>query len=501
MERTAQLNEFFELATNHSKQSNDDDKGAGSSPEVAEADHASEERVRQEMMAHPLYEAMRMLHASVEHAISTTAARIESTLAALDTCPAATSRLESALLLSEAELLSASTSVKEFSETVQTTLTKLEEEKELEQITGNRWGRRKQGSKGTATSTASKGEKSPQTGLSTECLTHYQLALTMLDVSVVRWRLKVMLCKEEVVLYKNEMRLFRHDGVLTCEDPMQGLKRCPDGTLVPATATASAGVGSPITSSGAAGGKLSSEERAAASPSAPALSSGASGWRGGHKGGMGFGLVTGVSMQTLHLVDDVVKRATDTVKEAGARADSALTFALTGHTTGGLLPRGSGSGSGGGGGSGGVFSLSALASSGLPFSGGRKTSGPGVVAGGDKFVIPQFTYTSEEERQLGEQNAALQLAQRTSTAQDAKAVEAAVRELSQLTSLMTTKLTEQSEQFSSVLKNTEEANTLMEKATKEVAKPVNAFWNPTRQLIAVLWVCTMIMLLANWVAP
>lgn len=70
---------------------------------------------------------------------------------------------------------------------------------------------------------------------------------------------------------------------------------------------------------------------------------------------------------------------------------------------------------------------------------------------------------------------ALREEQEQASANDAKQIETAVRELSQLTSLMNEQVMLQSEQFSVVLKNTEEAQRTMSRALREVGKASQHF--------------------------
>lgn len=112
--------------------------------------------------------------------------------------------------------------------------------------------------------------------------------------------------------------------------------------------------------------------------------------------------------------------------------------------------------------------------------------------------VPQFVYDAAEEKRLTEANLVLQEQQKEASAEDAKAVEASVRELSQLTSLINEQVLQQNEQFSILLKNTETAQMNMQKGVGEVKKTLSHFWNSTRQLIACLWFSTLLLLFANW---
>lgn len=114
------------------------------------------------------------------------------------------------------------------------------------------------------------------------------------------------------------------------------------------------------------------------------------------------------------------------------------------------------------------------------------------------FYHPLSEYSTEELRQLTHERAALEEKQRLTLAEDAVAVETAVRDLGTLNSLVSELIVTQHEKFSVVLRNTEEAEGTMKKAVVELEKPLGSFWNPNRQLIAVLWVAMAVLLISNW---
>lgn len=278
-----------------------------------------------------------------------------------------------------------------------------------------------------------------------QVLMHYKEILSTLWNRLAKARLQVALAKEELAQYKNDMFLLGRCGVLTIgiddDDDDDG----EDYRNVKGQAMEAAGGGlhAPLKTAPPVAGNAA--ER------------------------MGFGRVTGATRQ---LMDGVVRRATDSVKVATAHADIALT--RVGAELGGFAAV-----VGGGGGA-----AAAAAGEPLPFRG--------------HYAAQPMELSSAEERALREENESLQLQQRAASAQDARAVERAVRELSQLTSIMNERVVEQSEQFTTMIKHTEEAHMNMEKAIKEVKKPIHAFWNPTRQMIALLWICTFILIVANW---
>lgn len=107
-------------------------------------------------------------------------------------------------------------------------------------------------------------------------------------------------------------------------------------------------------------------------------------------------------------------------------------------------------------------------------------------------------YTEEETLQLMQEHARLEARQCQVLAEDANQVEAAVRDLSQLNSLVSEAVSSQRETFNIVLKNTEEAQVNMQKATLELEKPLGKFWNARRQLIALLWCCILVLWISDW---
>lgn len=115
----------------------------------------------------------------------------------------------------------------------------------------------------------------------------------------------------------------------------------------------------------------------------------------------------------------------------------------------------------------------------------------------DNFFLP-LRYTPEEESQLLAQHVVLEERQRKVLADDAVAVEVAVRDLSHLNSLVSEAVLSQREKFMILVRNTEDAQLSMKKAVEELEKPLQSFWNPKRQLIALLWFCISIIWAANW---
>lgn len=411
------------------------------------------------------------LNDAAAEAIYRASAHIAAVVAAVDAAtPSSTAALQNCLLLSDAELLSVGSSLKAFAES-------------LVKAGGTRLD--------PTDTAASDGEGRSSSG--SGVVAHLQCTVSILEQRIAAKRLRVALAKEELALYKSELTLYGHCGVLSCSDEVAAkLVRCRDA--------------------------MTHE-----SPMTEALSRRDADWahhevdgvpQGPHKvpptGRSGFGT-------TFRVVDGMMQKAARTVKAAGSHADSALQVALTGGHAAArqLLQAGTtsvdellaftGTGAAGsvssavdGGSGGGSTDANGLARR-TQFSHGGGGRGLGVLVPLpqlEPFCVRDVT----EEAHLREQNAALLLEQQAATAQDAKAVEASIRELSQLTSLMNEQVVQQTEQFSLLVKNAEAAQTNVKKAVGEVAKPLQAFWNPTRQLVALLWACMALLLTVNWAA-
>lgn len=165
------------------------------------------------------------------------------------------------------------------------------------------------------------------------------------------------------------------------------------------------------------------------------------------------------------LLESVVKRVSNTVKEA----DDVFTRQL----------------------------LKSSAGKPITTNEGSVVSDRGLGKCKENFFLP-LQYTPEEESQLLTQHAALEEQQRKLLADDAVAVEVAVRDLSHLNSLVSEAVLSQREKFMVLMRNTEDAQLLMKKAVEELEKPLQSFWNPKRQLIVLLWVCISIVWVSNW---
>ncbi|CAJ1036850.1 hypothetical protein, conserved [Leishmania lindenbergi] len=414
-------------------------------------------------------------------AISHATAHISAVLAALDAVtPSSIAQLQNSLLLSDAELLSVSGSLKAFAET----LTK------VAALTATQRGRgRFKGtssaaadSKDALESLAAEGLDAQNGSAQSGVVAHLRQAISTLEQRIAAKRLHVALAKEELALYKTELFLYGHCGVLFCSDQVASeVGRCMETTRKEAALCGKRGDHRAVYAesdglSDDVGGKYRQQHTSSKFPTSKS----------------GFGT-------TFRVVDGMMQRAAVTVKAAGSHADSALQVALTGGHAAArqLLHAGTASvaelltfGAAARHGSRGDFS-SPAAEAGLTTAGGLALQ---------PLTLQPFQLTKEEEARLQEQNRALLEAQREASAQDAKAVEASVRELSQLTSLMNEQVMQQTAQFSLLVRNTEAAHANVKKAVGEVAKPLSTFWNPTRQLVALLWVCMVLVLAVDWVS-
>ncbi|KEG11087.1 syntaxin 1B/2/3 [Trypanosoma grayi] len=352
---------------------------------------------------HPFNRAFAAVSTAADVAVRATRSRIKAALRAMEECSPAVSELESILLLHEAELLSASNTIKDL-------LASLMEAKEQLKKQHSRWD--------GLFLFAKEETQSPTTAKpSLQLLQHLEAALETLEGTVGRWRLRLALCKEELALYKQEMFAFGRAGVLSCSDPAKTQEGGKDRHL-----SRDNNISQSVSC------LRNSEERPRS------------------------------AVAVVSVVDRVLKKAARTVTAAPLHSGAHVWSLMRGHGETGL----------------------------------RDLASPDRAA-------PQFVYTAAEEERLAQTNAALLEQQKQASAEDAKAVEASVRELSQLTSLMNERVLQQNEQFSILLKNTEAAQSNMQKGVGEVGKSLTYFWNSTRQLIACLWLSTLVLLIANWV--
>ncbi|EPY29387.1 syntaxin 1B/2/3 [Angomonas deanei] len=379
-------------------------------------------------LQHPLYDTTRMIHKTCRSTIRECSSQIVKTLQVLDTCPHSTTKVESRLLLCEANLLSCSTALKELIPTIakaqeQEVMASASSDKRSEEIRENN---RNVGEGG-------------QVLLPIHVLNHFEQQLVSLQSLVADCRLKVVLCKEEVALYKNEMVYFRNAGVLSCEeDPTAGYAEPSSGEQHDMLRNVI---------------EKRNEMIDVLVGTAP-------------------NLIGDVSKQTFSLVDNVVKRAAETVKAAGAQADQLFVKAIeTGKN-----------------------STEALLHKGVPSA---LRQGTIASAKEEEDSSPFFTFTEEETAVLEKENLALVKQHEEALSLDAKLIEASVRELSQLTSLANEQVVIQNEQFSIALQNTEKVQSNMDKALKEMKKTEAMFWTNKKQLIALLWMCTIVLLVSN----
>ncbi|RNF19966.1 syntaxin 1B/2/3 [Trypanosoma conorhini] len=366
------------------------------------------------LRAHPFYSAFVVVGANAEGAVRVTRSRINAALRAMEECNPAMADLEGSLLMQEAELLSASNTIKDLSSSIG------EAQQQLEKKEQDVWSpfffSTGEGTKERKVHSASSAKPTLQ------FLQHLGAALDVLEGTVGRWRLRLALCKEELALYKREMFTFGRVGVLSCSNPEKEREREEEIPFL--------------------GGEKNRGDVDATNPTCSP-----------HLEGKPYSPAGVVSV-----VDLVIKKAARTVTAAP-------------------LPHGE--------------QLWSLVAGGRGEASFRMSSLP-------EAAYPQFAYNAEEVQRLTEANIVLQEQQKMASAEDAKAVEASVRELSQLTSLMNEQVMQQNEQFSILLRNTEMAHNNMHKGVTEVRKTLSGFWNPTRQLILCLWVSILVLLLANW---
>ncbi|KAF8291508.1 hypothetical protein TcYC6_0123770 [Trypanosoma cruzi] len=364
------------------------------------------------LRAHPFYRAFVIVGANADAAVRVTRSRMKAALRAMEECNPAIADLEGALLMHEAELLSASNTIKDLRSSIK------EAQEKVEKSEKSVWN-----------AFFLKGEEGKEREMrytlsakpNLQFLEHLEAALEILEGTVGRWRLRLALCKEELALYKQEMFTFGRAGVLSCSDPGKERERDDERPLL--------------------GEKGNRSDDVTKKNMFPPREEG--------KRDSPVGVV--------YVVDRVIKKAARKVTEAPLHQGVHL-WSLMSSGRGVAVFRG-------------------------PSSADAAT--------------PQFVYTAEEEKRLTEANLVLQDQQKAASAEDAKAVEASVRELSQLTSLMNEQVVQQNEQFSILLKNTETAHNNMHKGVIEVQKTLSKFWNSTRQLILCLWVSTLVLLVAN----
>ncbi|ORC90396.1 syntaxin 1B/2/3 [Trypanosoma theileri] len=383
------------------------------------------------LRAHPFNRALILVVTAADGALRTTRLRIRATVRAMEECTPAIAELESALLLQEAELLSVSNTIKDLLTSIR------EAEEQLE--------KKKSGWDTVLFPTKEETKLLSSVKPSMQFLQHLQAALEIIEGAVGRSRLRLALCKEELVLYKQEMFAFARAGVLSCLDPARNSKSNKENS---------------VTEKGDTSGNGNSSNNDNNNNNTMGLL-----YPKPMKGN------TSSAVAVVSVVDRVIKGAAKTVSSAPLPASTRV-FSLMRSGVGGV-----GVGGVGVGGINSLFQRSSLV----------------------ETTSPKFVYTAEEEERLTQANALLEEQQKEASAEDAKAVEASVRELSQLTSLMNEQVMQQNEQFSILLKNTEAAQNNMRKGVGEVGKTLKQFWNSTRQLIACIWVSIFILLIANWI--
>ncbi|KAG5488885.1 hypothetical protein JIQ42_00503 [Leishmania sp. Namibia] len=412
-------------------------------------------------------------------AICRATAHIAAMMAALDAVtPSSTAHLQNSLLLSDAELLSVSSSLKAFTETLTKVAALTTTQQERGRSDGASLAAACNDDDFESLSSGKPGARQVKAG--SGVVEHLRQSVSILLQRITAKRLHVALAKEELALYKAEMFLYGHCGVLSCSDEVAA--ELAHDMKMARKETGLRGQRGNIAAENREADRIPDGVGASQVRHHSAART--------HADKSGFGT-------TFRVVDGMMQRAAETFKAAGSHADSALQVALTGSHSAArqLLHVGTSS----------VAEIFMLGAG--PGGGGRPnlsrpdaemfstTAGVGVAP---LPTLQPYQLSQEEEARLQEQNHALLQVQREASAQDAKAVEASIRELSQLTSLMSERVVQQNEQFSLLVKNTEAAQANVQKAVCEVKKPLSVFWNPTRQLVALLWVCTAVLLMANW---
>ncbi|RHW69038.1 hypothetical protein DPX39_100106700 [Trypanosoma brucei equiperdum] len=362
------------------------------------------------LKSHTFYETFQVVTSTAKVAVRNTRASIKAALRAMEQFSPAVSDQESALLLQEAELLAASDAIKELIASLKNACVQSEK-------SGSRWG--------AAVSRKGDEAQDAKTGKpSNQMLLHLETALEVVGLCTGRWRLLLALCKEELILYKQEMFSFGRIGVLSCQDPVK--EKCGD-----------------------AESSISRREPDVERPRELDLPIGCS-----------VEKPKDATQAVMSVVDRVMKEAARRVTVAPLPLNSGVWSKIRGNK-----------------------------------SNCRNVWNADI----SEVPVPQFEYSLEEQQQLRVENAMLEKHQRLVSAEDAKAVEVSVRELSQLTSLISERVIQQNEQFSILLKNTEAAQNNMQRGIGEVKQTLTHFWNPTRQLIAILWTSIIVLLLANWI--
>nr|CCC94065.1 unnamed protein product [Trypanosoma congolense IL3000] len=364
------------------------------------------------LKSHPFYRAFQVVSSAAETSVRATRSSVKAALRAIEEFSPAVSDQESALLLHEAELLSASNAVRELSTSLKEGISQL-------------------GSSGSGSELFSRKEEGVGKGSATpsqHMLLHLLAGLETIEMYVGRWRLFLALCKEELMLYKREMFSFGRLSIFSCKDPARRNDNYGDvRSSSPVERKDKTQTAVLLTSSGDKNNSASKPKLAA--------------------------------RVMVSVVDRVMKEATRRVSSTPLSVNSQVWSAIRGKV--------------------GVY---------------KNTWGSNIPDN----AVPQFEYSEKEEELLKEAGVQLEQRQRQVSAEDAKMVEASVRELSQLTSLMNERVVQQNEQFSILLKNTEAAHSNMQKGVTEVKVTLTYFWNSTRQLIAILWISIFTLLTANW---
>lgn len=111
----------------------------------------------------------------------------------------------------------------------------------------------------------------------------------------------------------------------------------------------------------------------------------------------------------------------------------------------------------------------------------------------------RYVYSDAELAELELQREQLRLEERTSKSASAREVELSIQEVSSLTGLMREQVAMQDEQLQAIMGNTQQSHDNIARANLQLDKPLASFWNGTRMLIALMWGCTVALLVAHWI--
>eukprot|EP00796_Vickermania_ingenoplastis_P011003 gene11003-7646_t len=384
-----------------------------------------------------LVEVTSRLTATAEEAVEQARGLIHRTLVAMDHLSGATgSVMESELSLAEVKLASAADSIKI---TLEGVLQRTADRRTSEEPNG--------GEDVPSLSHISAASCHNAAARVPHVLLHVERILEQERAAIAAARIQLALCKSEVRAFAARHQFYLAGGVRPFEESLMEQRKASGSSRTSSSSSSSASISS---KSGSSSDGEGGPARAAGGEKVPVQK-------------MELCMVTGSKA----LLESVVQRVSNAVRgdDSAGRSGDRLPHMLN-HTLGG------------------------------GHSAGASTAPPPLdVERASRLSAIKFT--PEEEASLGMEHAALEQRQREALAEDAMEVESAVRDLSHLNGLVNEAVLTQREKFSILLRNTEEAQSSMRHAVKELEKP-QGWWNAKRQLIALLWMCTVVMLTANW---